>query len=255
MAKLDIKKMKAKLAQSKQRGKGGMFWKPKDGKQDIRIVPTADGDPFKNYFFHYNVGEQGFLCPKRNFNEDCAVCDFAHQLYKDGDEESIKMAKEISAKQRFFSPVIVRGDEDAGIKVYGYSKTVYEEFLGLVLNPDFGDITDVDNGVDLTLQYGKESGAQFPSTGVTPRRKSSELLPGKSAEEVKELLDSVPDFDELYDRVSSADARVALDKHLAGDEGEVTDEGDDGTEKYGSSTASDEGGGASSVDSAFEQLS
>ena len=47
---LDMAKMKAKLAELESGGKAkkdNVFWKPSEGDQDIRIVPTEDGDPFK----------------------------------------------------------------------------------------------------------------------------------------------------------------------------------------------------------------
>ena len=74
---INLDKMRAKLAALRGEGKGGdsVFWRPEDGDQDIRIVPTADGDPFKEMWFHYNVEKGGFLCPKRNFGDDCPVCD------------------------------------------------------------------------------------------------------------------------------------------------------------------------------------
>ena len=56
---------------------------PQDGENNIRIVPTADGDPFKERYFHYGVGEQSFLCPKRNFGDDCPVCNFGNQLWNE----------------------------------------------------------------------------------------------------------------------------------------------------------------------------
>ena len=63
---IDLKKMREKL--EKLQNKGGnrsMFWRPSDGEQTIRIVPTADGDPFKEYWFHDNLGNNaGFLSPK-----------------------------------------------------------------------------------------------------------------------------------------------------------------------------------------------
>jgi len=68
---IDISKMKArKDALENRGGKSSAFWRPEDGEQAIRIVPTADGDPFKDYWFHYNVGNNpGFLSPKKNFGE------------------------------------------------------------------------------------------------------------------------------------------------------------------------------------------
>ena len=47
---LDLAKMRAKLQQLESGGKSkkdNVFWKPSEGEQEIRIVPTSDGDPFK----------------------------------------------------------------------------------------------------------------------------------------------------------------------------------------------------------------
>ena len=69
---IDLKKMRNKL--DKLEGKGrtqSVFWKPQDGDQTIRILPMPDGDPFREMWFHYNLGEnRGFLSPKKNFGED-----------------------------------------------------------------------------------------------------------------------------------------------------------------------------------------
>ena len=47
---INLKAMRAKLDSLQNRGKGrSQFWRPNDGEQVIRIVPTADGDPFKEY--------------------------------------------------------------------------------------------------------------------------------------------------------------------------------------------------------------
>jgi hypothetical protein len=144
------------------RDSGTSHWfKPDEGDQDIRIVPTADGDPLKEMFFHYNVGDHkgGVVCPKRNFGERCPICDFASSLWREGteknDEESKKLAKSLFVRQRYFSPVVVRGREDEGVKVYGYGKTAYELLLGYILDPEYGDITDSVEGTDITLTYTK----------------------------------------------------------------------------------------------------
>ena len=83
---INLDKMREKL--SSLRGDGNSsndtFWRPEDGDQTIRIVPTADGDPFKEMWFHYNVEKGGFLCPKRNYSDECPVCEFASQLWREG---------------------------------------------------------------------------------------------------------------------------------------------------------------------------
>ena len=121
---IDISKMKSKLAALNNNGNRNSFWKPQDGDTTIRIVPTADGDPFKEFWFHYNVGKNpAFLSPKKNFGEPCPLDDFVRSLYQQGDEESVKMAKSLNARQRFFAPVLVRGQEKEGVKAWGLTKS------------------------------------------------------------------------------------------------------------------------------------
>ena len=229
---LDMKKMKAKYTdlQNRGRGNGKSHWfRPQDGEQVIRIVPTADGDPFKEFWLHYGVGRNpAFLSLKRNYGQDDPLDNFVRALYKEGDEDSIKMAKSLSAKQRFFSPVLVRGEEDKGVRIWGYGKQVYEQLLNLVLNPEYGDITDVDAGTDLTLQYGKPAGAQFPQTNLTPRRKSSKLT--KSADATAELLDTIPDIEGAFDKKSFDQIQTILDEVMDLE----ADNDSEGTTRYGS---------------------
>ena len=69
---IDLSKMRAKLDALQNKDSGdNKFWRPNDGEQAIRIVPTEDGDPFREFHFHYNVGQnRGLLCPKRNFGDE-----------------------------------------------------------------------------------------------------------------------------------------------------------------------------------------
>jgi hypothetical protein len=217
---IDLKKMRQKLADLHNKGgngSGARFWKPSEGENVVRILPTKDGDPFKHFHFHYNVGEKaGFLCPKKNFGDDCPVCDFVSKLYNDGDDESRQLARKLVAKSRFFSPVVVRGEDAEGVKVWGYSKTVYET-------------------------YGKAPGAMFPSTNITARRKTSAL--SGDSDQMSEFLDSEPDFDKLFEVKSKEDVSAILDKFLLGEDGDSSD-GVVVTEKSS----------GSSVDDAFKDL-
>jgi len=247
---IDMSKMAAKKAAIENRGNGkGNFWRPDDGETTIRILPTADGDPFKEFFFHYNVGKNpGFLSPKKNFGEDDPLDSFVRQLFNEGDEESIKMAKNLMARQRFFSPVIVRGEEDKGVQIWGYGKMVYQNLLNLVLNPDYGDITDPESGTDLVIHYGKPAGAQFPQTKITPRRKSSALTEGDG--QTTEWLESIPVFDDLFERKTPAEVGQMLDEFLSTDASAEAAS----TETTQYSTGPQASGGATSVDDAFNEL-
>ena len=247
---INVDKMKQrKAALDSKGGNRDLFWRPQDGEQAIRIVPTADGDPFKDFWFHYNVGTNpGFLSPKKNFGEGDPVDDVVRKLFNEGTEESIKMAKSLMARQRFFSPVLVRGEEEKGVRIWGYGKMVYEQLLNLVLNPEYGDITDTDTGTDLVLHYGKPQGASFPQTKLTPRRRSSVLCDDAVGgdERCAELLESIPDFDTLFERKTPEDVGALLDAYLIGDES-TSEEADSTTTPPSTDTVS-------SVDAAFNEL-
>lgn len=226
---LDMAKMRAKLTELENGGrskKDNVFWKPTEGDQEIRLVPTEDGDPFKVFHFHYNLGDAargGVLCPQRQFGDSCPVCDFASKLWQEGTDDSKKMAKSLFVRQRFFSPVIVRGEEDQGVRIWGYGKTIYETLLGLVLNPDYGDITDVSNGVDFTLTYTlpKTKGA-FPMTNLVPKRKSSPLLKTKAG--ISEVLENIPNVEELFAKKSTSEVKAILESFLNPTEGPLNED-------------------------------
>lgn len=248
--------MRKKLASLRGEGKSNddrtsVWFRPDAGETDIRIVPTNDGDPLKEFYFHYNVGNHqgGVMCPKRNFGDRCPICEFATSLWREGvdksDEESKKLAKSLFVRTRYFSPVVVRGREDEGVKVYGYGKQAYELLLGYILDPEYGDITDVIEGTDIGLTYTKATkpGA-YPQTSLKMRRTTSPLLEDTDA--VPALLDNMPDFDRLFQRLTSEQVEAILDEQLSGDtsaEGRSTE-----TTKYNNTS------GKSSVDRSFDEL-
>jgi len=234
---IDIERMRAKLAALKNKGGSNVFWKPQDGEQTIRIVPTADGDPFKEFWFHYNLGSNnGFLSPKKNYGEADPLDEFVRSLFSEGTDDSIKMAKNLMARQRFFAPVLVRGEEDKGVRIWGFGKMAYQQLLELVLNPDYGDITDTDEGTDLVIKYGKAPGDRFPSTNITPRRRTSPLCAEEAggSDKALEWLENIPDFDGLFERKTPAEVGAMLDEWLAGESGESASSGNTEVEKYSS---------------------
>lgn len=242
---IDISKMRAKLNNAKGKAGGQVkFWKPQIGTQTIRILPTQDGDPFKAYFFHYGLNNESLLCPKANFGEDCPVCALVSKLYNSGDDANKEFAKKIMKKQRFFSPVLVRGEEGEGPRIWGYSKTVYTILLETVLNPDYGDITDVENGVDIDLKYEKLAGKFYPETSLAFKRNSSPMCKGIGEDECEEILNGVPDFEKLHKRRTTEEIQEILDAFLAA---EAAEEGTSETVKYG-------GDKPSAVDDALNSL-
>lgn len=254
---LNLDRMREKLNAVTGKGGGGSrteFWKPQDGENNIRIVPTPDGDPFKEKFFHYNVAQGGFLCPKKNFGDKCPVCDFGNKLWNEGTEESKTMAKKLFAKQRFFSPVLVRGEEEQGVRIWGYGKMAYEKLLTIVLDPDYGDVTDPESGNDLKVMYGKPAGASFPRTDIRPRPRKTVLCDDAVGgdERCAELLETVPSLDKLFERKTPEEVQALLDTFLDSDnlEGQVEKFGGNAS-KPTTNTANQE---VDAVEAAFNDL-
>ena len=118
----------------------------------------------------------------------------------------------------------------------------YKELLSLVLNPDYGDITDTSEGTDLVINYGKPPGAQFPQTSITPRRKTSAL--STDEDQVHAWLDSIPNFEEVFERKTPDEVRTMLDEFLLGQD-DAEDVSTEST-RYNNSD--------SSTDRAFKEL-
>ena len=243
-------------------GPSTTLWRPKAEKGEkseyrIRFVPTEDGDPFKDLHFHYGVNGKSILCPKRNFDEKCPICDFASALWKQGvnddDAGTKKQAKDLFVKQRFFAPIIVRDEEEAfyeneagekvehGVRWYAFGRQTYMDLLELVMDPEYGDITDVDDGVDFTLTYDRTSDRQFPVTKLKPARQNSPLF--KNKKKVAEVLRNIPDINELYKRMSTEEVNSELQQFL-----NVTDADGDGTEHISGNTEEND------IDAALNEL-
>ena len=222
---LDLQKMREKLEASKnggQKKENSTKWRPAEGDQTIRILPTEDGDPFKEFHFHYNVGRNpGILCPKKNHGEDCPICDFASQLWRDGvnnnNDTAKREAKKLFVRKRYFSPILVRGQEAKGVKIWSYGKTAYETLLGYVLDPDYGDLTHPETGTDIVLTYTVPgTPGSFPKTQLKPRRRPS-VLCDDSVADCDELIQSVPDIETQFQRLTTQEVQALLDEFLSSD--------------------------------------
>lgn len=214
---LDMKRLRSKL--DRMQGKSA-FWKPKGGRNEIRIVPWKDRPewPFIEMLFHYNLGNKNYLSPLTHGNPD-PVQEFADNLRADGTNESYELAKPFMAKLRTFVPVIVRmegGNEvdpsEQGVRFYSFGKTVYEKLLEYIDDPDYGDITDVEKGFDVVLNYTtrENSDTPFPKTEVRMRREPSPL--SEDENQIEQWLKEQPDIFEIYEEPSYDDLMQVLDR-------------------------------------------
>lgn len=177
--------------------------KLEEGESVIRIAPYKyDLEmPFQELHFHYGVGGKTFLCPKRMDNRDCAICDMATEAWSDftntNDESSKDVFKKLVAQLRVFIPIVVRGQEDLGVRWWAVSpRTTYKEILQKVKNAMSQgiDITDPNEGLDLIVRVEKGYNGWLIPESIDTALKTSKLTDG----DVDELIDTVTNINEIY---------------------------------------------------------
>ena len=213
---LDINAIRGRLnkLQNTQR-KSDNLWKPTPGKHTVRIAPYQfDKDnPFIELYFHYNINNKTYLSPQ-SFGRPDPIVEFADKLKRMGDKEDWKAAKAMEPKLRTFVPVLVRGEEGEGIRFWGFGKTVYQEILGYIADPDYGDITDPTSGRDLTIEYksADEAGTSYPTTTIRVKPSTSPITADES--KVQGLLEGQTEITDLYSELSYDELKSVLEGWL-----------------------------------------
>ena len=212
---LDAIKSKLESLQSTQSTTKN-FWKPEPGKQVVRIVPYKHNkeNPFIELFFHYNLGQNKTFLSPMSFGRPDPVQEFADKLKSTGDKDEWIQGKRLEPKMRTFAPVIVRGQENEGVKFWGFGKTVYQELLSVIADPDYGDITDPTGGRDIMIerQTPAEAGNQYGKTTVRVKPNQTPITDNK--EMLQGVFDNQPNLTELYTEPSYDDLKEALATYL-----------------------------------------
>ena len=212
---MDLNAIKKRLNQLQTtNNRTSSLWKPQPGKTQIRIVPYAfnKDNPFIELFFHYNLNNRSYLSPI-SFGRPDPIEEFAQKLKGSGSKEDYQLSRKLEAKMRTFAPVIVRGEEKQGVKFWGFGKTVYQELLSIIADPDYGDITDPVNGRDVVVEFlsAEETGASFPTTKI---RVKPNQTPISDEPEVLEVVKSQQDIKEIYQELSYDDLTEILNEWL-----------------------------------------
>ena len=164
---------------------------------------------------------------------------------------------------RTYAPVVVRGEEAQGVKWWGFGKTVYQELLGVIADPDYGDITDATNGRDIGIerQTPAEAGNQYGKTTV--RVKPNQTAITEDAEQLKSIMDNQSDLTELYTEPTYDELKEALANYLNpnSEETEQTTTTSNGvtasttpTTNTGTTTKKEDTKKTENVEDAFDQL-
>ena len=123
---LDFEAIKRKLERlSGNNTSRNIMWKPEEGQEyEVRLLsfPDNDGQPFKELMFYYNIpGQRGLLAPSQ-FGKRDPIQELIDKLRNEGTKESYEMAKKLYPKMRVYAPVVVRGEESEGVRIWSFGK-------------------------------------------------------------------------------------------------------------------------------------
>ncbi len=205
--------------------------------------------PFIELFFHYDFGGKNIMSPK-SFGEADPLMEFADQLRATGNRDDWNLSKKLFPKMRTYVPVIVRGEEEEGVKFWGFGKTVYQELLAFLADPDYGDLTDITNGRDITVEFktAKELGKTYPETYI---RVKPNQTPATNNKKVMELIKEQIEVPTLFRKYSYSELEDLLKNWL--ETGKVSDESNKETTPT-NETATNGTSTVSSVKDSFDDL-
>jgi hypothetical protein len=220
---MDLNAIKKRLndMQSQANNQGGqksnLFWKPSVGKQLIRVVPSKYNKdfPFTEMKFYYGIGSKRVMASPSNWGEKDPIEEFAKKLRSTNDKENWRLAKKLDAKVRTFAPIVVRGQEDEGVKLWQFGKEVYQEFLNLAADEEIGDFTDIAQGRDIKLStVGPEStGTPYNKTSIGPSLKQTQLADTEDA--IKQLLENQADPMKVFKPLTYDEMKTSLQEWLS----------------------------------------
>ena len=191
-SRLDNLNQAAKPKQTEKKDYTLVYWKPKaEGKYQIRFVPSKinKDNPFQEVFMHYGVGKYPIVA-LTNWGEDDPIVDFTKKLRKSSESENWRLAKQLDPKMRVFAPVIVRGEEDKGVRLFEFSKTIYMELLSIADDEDYGDFTDINQGFDFVVNATKVQDRPGFALSVRPKPKQTPL--SSDASQITTWLENQP---------------------------------------------------------------
>jgi hypothetical protein len=172
-----------------------IFWKPKVGKHQVRIVPSKfnKSTPFREIYFHYGY-TKGPILALTNWGEADPIAEAAQKLRKSDNPDHWQMAKKITPKMRVFAPVIVRGEEDMGVRLWEFGKEIYTQLMNIAMNEDYGDYTDIQDGRDFIVEGTDDTvaGRKVVKCVLTPRVKTTPITDDATA--LKTYLEEQPDI-------------------------------------------------------------
>lgn len=232
---MDMQSIKNKLDRLLSQGEGSSNSRTNRFKisagetKTVRIVPIpGEEDPFKEFYFYYQIGRRTIFSPKNLDPEAfCPIDELRIKLFQEGDDESKELAKKLFPKLRPHVPVIVRGEEEQGPKWWGFGVTVYQELLEKWLDAEnFGPLSNLEDGFDIEVSSKKEARRPFPVITAKPVSNPSPLIGKKKKvdgkmqvvldeKKAEEIMNNIPSLEDTFNIYSNEEIERFLKEWLS----------------------------------------
>jgi len=226
--------IKAKINQLSGANKGGgakgdrakvNWWKPQLGQHNIRFLPFTDknGQPFQevSYYDSKLLSERRFVVPTQ-FDMEDPIFQMLTELRKDRSKEAWKIWKNLQPRERYYAPILVRGEEDKGAQIWELNSKLLKEIYSVLAHPDYKDenLMHPENGYDFTVTVSPTdktfNGNPVKEIKLQPRRKPSVL--SENEQEKEKILKGIPNLEAYFKAQvkSPEEMKTMLENFLAG---------------------------------------
>ena len=129
----------------------GKFFKAKEGKNYIRILPPLNDSGLFYYeaMVHYGFKKKGKSITVGFQGDDSPIMKFLKEMEEDG-KEGEKLARRLAPRTKFYANVVDRAS--GKIVIWAFSRKTLSTILSAMADPDVGDITDPEKGHDVVVE-------------------------------------------------------------------------------------------------------
>lgn len=134
------------------------LWRCPEGSSVVRILPYIHQKnmPFVKMSLHFNFTQENrvILSPS-TFGDPDPINEWGDYLRESGDPSKIELAnKEFTSVDKFYCPILVRGKEYEGIKVWAIGHQVFDDLVNQtnIVGNKFADLKE---GRDIKITFSK----------------------------------------------------------------------------------------------------
>jgi hypothetical protein len=203
---LDLELLKKEFQEAVAQQVQEEYWVPEMGESLIRVLPPVDGKLFyKKVGIHYRLAGSGMeFCPKLTADDQCPICEVVEELRKSKSPAAVQLVNRLAVVERYLMNIIPLSEDQKKVRQYIAPKTVRLALLKIILDPDYGDITDLEKGRNVVIEK-VQGGGGFVNYSVRakPREISVREILGREVtfSEIPDLNDFVTKRLKTYDRL------------------------------------------------------